>query len=165
MLRLSCPLIVAMALCFLTLAGGRSAVAQGELSVDQQIEVVRSMNEARRQATVAANVQIPAEAADTFWPLYREYRGEVASINDSLKRVVLRYAEQYESLTGEEAYELAEEALDLQVQRDRLKQKYLKRFTSALPDLDAARVMQIENKIDALAQFALAANIPLAAAR
>ena len=154
--------IVAMVMIWLALlAVPASAVELSELSVDQQIEMVRSLNEARRQATVAANVQMSPETSEAFWPLYRSYRGEVSEINDALKGVILRYAEQYSDLTGDEAYELSEEFLDLQVQRDRLKQKYLKRFTKPLPALDAARVMQIENKLDALAQLALAADIPL----
>ena len=157
---------VAATLCLLALiALPGSAAELSELSVDQQIEMVRSLNEARRQATVAANIQLSQEAANAFWPLYREYRGEVARINDGLKQVIVNYAEQYATLTGDEAYALSEEALKLQVQRDRLKQKYLKRFAKPLPELDAARVMQIENKLDALAQLALAADIPLIGAR
>ena len=101
------------------------AAAMSDLTVDQQIEIVRSLNEAAWQATVAANVERSREAGDAFWPIYRSYRGEVSNLNDSLKAVIL------------------------------------KRFAKALPQLDAARVIQLENKLDALSLAELAFDVPL----
>lgn len=162
--RVSALLTILSAMIFSTLPAARAADLS-ELSVDQQIEMVRSLNEAARQATVAANLDLSRETGDAFWPVYRSYRGEVAAINDSLKSVVVQYAEEYATLTDEQAYSLAAQALKIQIQRDKLKQKYLKRFAKVLPKLTAARVLQIENKLDALALAELALDIPLIQAR
>jgi len=154
--------VVGVLAAWLVLASDTAlAAAPVELTVDQQIEMARSLNEASRQATVAANVQMSQQVSDAFWPVYRSYRGEVGRINDGLKSVILRYASDYSDLAGNEAYDLSEEVLELQVQRDRLKQKYLKQFAKVMPELDAARVMQIENKLDALALVDLAASVPM----
>lgn len=146
------------------LAAAANAAEMSELSVDQQLEMVRSLNEASRQATMAANVKLSQDKADRFWPVYRDYRAEVSRLNDQLKSVIVRYAQDYADIAGEEAYGLSAEALNLQIKRDRLKQKFLKRFSKASSALDAARVMQIENKLDALAQMELAIEIPLVGA-
>lgn len=142
-------------------AVGAQVAEPAELTLDQQIEMARSMNEATRQSTVAANVQVPPDAAERFWPLYRTYRSEVNALNDELKRLVLQYAENYTTISGEDAYDLAEEAASLQIRRDELKQDYLKRFGKVVPPELAARVIQIENKLDALLQAMMAAEIPL----
>ena len=129
------------------------------LSMDQQIQIARSMNESTRQSTVAANLN--ARATDAFWPVYREYRTAVNGLNDQLKNIILRYAERYRDLSGDEAYSLSEQTVNLEIRREKLKQKYLKRFRKVLSPLDAARVFQIENKLDALSRVTLAAEIPL----
>jgi hypothetical protein len=138
-----------------------SAAGPSDLSVDQQIEMARSLNEADRQATMAANVELSAQTAEQFWPVYRDYRTEVGRLNDELKRIILRYADSYGNLEPDTAYSLSEDVLSVQIKRDRLKQKYLKRFSRAASPLIAARAMQIENKLDSLAQVELAAAIPL----
>ena len=132
-----------------------------ELSIEQEIQVARTLTEANRQATVAASLELPADVAEGFWPIYREYRNEVARINDELQTLIFQYAEDYVDLPEDEAYQLAQQALKLQVRRDKLKEKYLKRFTRTLSKLDAARVIQIENKLDALATALLSDQIPL----
>ncbi len=153
---------LAVALCCAALGSSPGYCAQpSTLSIEQQIEIARSMNEATRQSTMAANLDVSAEAADAFWPVYREYRSEVNALNDELKSIILRYAESYQDLSGDEAYQLADQTAKLQIRRDKLRQTYLKRFAKALSPRDAARAFQIENKLDALFQAMLASEIPL----
>lgn len=143
-----------------------SATAAGASnpSVDQQIEMARSLSEAGRQATMAANVELSQQMSEQFWPIYRDYRADVSRLNDELKRIILSYADNYRDIQPAMAYSLSEDALSVQIKRDRLKQKYLKRFSRASSPLIAARVMQIENKLDALAQVELAVSVPLVSA-
>lgn len=131
-----------------------------DLSIDQQIEIMRSETEAQRQLIIKANMSLTEEESANFWPVYREYRSEALEISDKIKDLVVRYAEQYESLSGDTAYSLVSEIFPLQVQQARLKDKYLKRFRKVLSPMDAARAMQIENKIDALLMVELAAEVP-----
>lgn len=152
---------IIIAAAFALLPAGPAVADTHGLSVDQQIEMARSLNEARRQITVAANVELSEAAAETFWPVYRDYRAAVAEVDDELKAVILRYADSYPDIEGSTALVLSEDALKLQVKRDRLKQKYLKRFAKATSPMTAARVMQVENRLDLLAQLGLSESIPL----
>lgn len=133
-----------------------------DLSFDQQIEMIRSETEAERQLIIIANMTLTEQDSANFWPVYREYRSEAVEISDGIKDLVVRYAEQYQSLSGDSAYSLVAEIFPLQIELARLKQKYLKRFRSVLSPMDAARVMQIENKIDALLLAELALEVPAA---
>ena len=163
--RISGAAVMLASLSAFTAAPSAHAADVSDLTIDQQIEMVRSLNEAARQATIAANLEISRDVGDAFWPIYRSYRGEAGGLNDSLKTLILQYADSYADLTDEAAFQLSEKALKLQIQRDKLKQKYLKRFSKALSRRDAARVMQIENKLDALMQAELAVGVPLIQAR
>jgi Spy/CpxP family protein refolding chaperone len=54
------------------------APSAGEPSIDQQIQMVRSLAEAQREATIALNVELTSAESDKFWPIYRDYRNDVA---------------------------------------------------------------------------------------
>lgn len=131
------------------------------MSIDQQIEVARNQTEADRQLILNANLSLTEEESRNFWPVYRAYRNEAMEINDGVKDLVIRYSNQYDNLSGEEAYSLVSEIFPLQMQQAELKKKYLERFSRVLSPMNAARAMQIENKLDALLLVDLAAEIPV----
>jgi Spy/CpxP family protein refolding chaperone len=138
------------------------AFSAEEPSIDQQIQMVRSLTEAQRQTTMAANVDLTGEESDKFWPVYRDYRNDVAKLNDKRVAIIKDFADNYGSLTDDKAKSLIRQSLDNQKARDSLKAKYVGKFEKVLPAVKAARVMQIENKLDALVDVALAVSIPLA---
>jgi hypothetical protein len=130
------------------------------LSIDQQIEIMRTETEAERQIIVMANLSLTEEESEAFWPVYRNYREEAVELNDRIKDLVMRYAYEYDDLSGEMAYSLVEEIFPLQIDMAKLKQKHLKRFAEVVSPMNAARAMQIENKIDGLLLVELSAGIP-----
>ena len=64
-------------------------------------------------------------------------------------------------MTDDKAKVMLDDWLDLQGKELSLKKKYAKKFRKILPDLKVARYFQIENKIEALINASLAAEIPL----
>lgn len=130
------------------------------LSVDQQIEIFRIETEADRQIIVKANMALTEQESEEFWPVYREYRVEALQVSDKIKNLIVRYAEQYETLSEEAAYSMVAETFPLQVELAKLKQKHLKQFRKVLSPMHAARAMQIENKLDALLTAQIAAAVP-----
>ena len=76
-----------------------SAAAAEQPTIDQQVQMVRSLTEAQRQATMAANVVLTEDEATKFWPLYRDYRNDVSKINDKLVALLKDYSENYEAMT------------------------------------------------------------------
>ena len=41
--------------------------------------------------------------SEAFWPLYREYRIEMAKVGDRVSKLLVDYAGQYDTLTDEQA--------------------------------------------------------------
>jgi len=150
---------IALAALVATLA--TPAIAAEEISVDQQIQMVRSLTEAQRQATMAANLTLTDAESQKFWPIYRDYRNEVASLNDKLVALLKEFADNYESISNSKAKSITDGWLRIERQRIELKAKYVEKYSKVLSAVQTARVLQIENKLDALVQVGLAKSIPL----
>ena len=58
---------------------------------------------ADRQAVVAANLPLSEGEAKTFWPVYKEYRGEVEKLGDRLAKLITAYAANYQSMNETKA--------------------------------------------------------------
>jgi hypothetical protein len=138
-----------------------SAAGAEQLTIDQQVQMVRSLTEAQRQATVAANVVLTEDEATKFWPIYREYRLDVSKINDRLVALIKDYSQNFEAMTDAKAKEYTTGYLDVQKQRVDLKSKYVGKFDKVLSPIKTARVLQIETKLDSMVEAGLAKTIPL----
>ena len=137
-----------------------TAVAE-ELSADQQIQIVRSMSEARRAATLATNIALTDAESAAFWPLYREYRNRVEKLNDEAIALMQELANNFDALTNDRAQSLTDRWYAIEKLRIELKQKYANKYAKVLGGVKTARVMQIENRLDALVQIGLLKSIPL----
>jgi hypothetical protein len=172
----SWALTLAGALALLALApGGGAAWAQTpappaaqEQKADEagditsEVEMSRAAIQVRRQALVTAAMDLEPKESDVFWPLYREYRLEMAKVNDRFVRGLGRYLETYDSLTDETAKKMMEEYLSIERARTSVKSKYVSRFLKVLPAKKVARFFQIDNKLDAVINAELAQRVPLA---
>ena len=151
----SVVLVLAVAL----VAGAPGVLAQA--SETDQLHQLRAEIQADRQAVVAANLSLTETEGAAFWPLYREYRGEMAKVGDRLQKLIQDYAKTYESATAEQAKAMVDEMMSIQRAELKVKESYLPRFRKVIPELKVARLLQIENKIDILIRLELADAIPL----
>jgi hypothetical protein len=116
----------------------------------------------KRQALVTAAMDLEAPEADIFWPLYREYRLEMAKVNDRFVKLLVAYMQSYDELSDAEATRLMNEYLAIERARNGVKTKYVPRFREKLPPRKVARFFQVDNKLDAIINADLASVIPLA---
>src|SRR5262245_10365178 len=49
--------------------------------ITNDVELTRAAIQVRRQALVTAAMDLDPKQADGFWPLYRDYRAEMAKVN------------------------------------------------------------------------------------
>ena len=132
-----------------------------QVSETDQLQQLRGEIQADRQAVVAANLKLTAAEGAAFWPLYREYRGDMAKLGDRLQKLIQDYAVTYESATAEQAKAMVDEMMSIQRADLKVKESYLPKFRKVLPEVKVARLLQIENKIDILIKLELAGAIPL----
>jgi flagellar biosynthesis chaperone FliJ len=114
---------------------------------------------------MATVMQLDAEQATKFWPIYKEFELELARIGDQIVTVVHDYAANYENLTPPVADQLATKILSIEQQRNELKRKYYLQVKAGLDAITAARFLQVENQLERLVDLQIAAELPVIRAR
>jgi hypothetical protein len=114
-----------------------------------------------RRDIVRANMLLTETESARFWPLYDEYRAERKKIGDRRVRLITDFLAQQNSMTEDQARALANEDFAILKDTSELKTKWYKKMSKELSERTVARFFHIDEKLDAAADIALAANIPL----
>lgn len=148
-----------LAVLLLFVFGAAPAVA-GE--ADQaSMEILRETLRSNKKALVAVNLALSDEEASAFWPIYDRYQAELTVVGDRLLQVIEDYKRTFGSTTDEEARKLVDDYLAIERDRVELRRSYVEPFAEALRGRKLMRFYQIENKIDAVMRYELAASIPV----
>ena len=138
---------------------GASNVVSGDIL--DEIALTRAAIQTRRQAIVTSAMDLTAPESQAFWPLYRDYRTDMAKVDDRLVDLIIVYAGNYNSLNDDMAAKLLNDYLDIERTRLDIKTQYVPRFLGVLPATKVARFYQVDNKLDKKIQAELASEIPL----
>ena len=128
---------------------------------EASMEILRDTLRSNKKAFVAVNLALSDEQARAFWPVYDRYQAELTVVGDRLLQVIEDYKRTFGNTTDDQARELVDEYLVIQRDRVELLQSYVELFAEALPGRKLMRFYQIENKIDAVMRYELAASIPV----
>lgn len=151
--RLGLAAVLSLAL----VTGAAWAADSGQSEQSILMDTIR----ANRKAFVAVNLDLSAEEAKGFWPVYDKYQGELNPISDKVIAVVDEYVGHYGELKDDRAVELMKEYLTAEADRNKVRQSYLPEFSKVVSGRTVARFYQLENKIDALLRYELAEKIPV----
>jgi Spy/CpxP family protein refolding chaperone len=150
-------------ICFIVLAavllGTMPAVAQ--VSDTDYLQQLRTDIQSDRQALVAASLGLTDEEGEAFWPVYRDYRSDMAKVGDRMQTLIQDYAEIWDTATEEQAKTMVNQMLAIQRDELKVRKSHLSKFRKVLPEVKVARFLQIENKIDVIVKLGLADVIPL----
>ena len=130
-------------------------------ATDIDLEILRDTIRANKKALVAANLNLTDDEQQKFWPLFDRYQKELTAIHDRYLRVIQDYTASFETLTDEHALKLIDDYLGAEDDRAKLRRAYVTQFSAVIPGLKVARFYQIENKMDAVLRYDLAATIPV----
>ena len=99
-----------------------------------------------------------------FWVLYDEYDAELRKIGATYIDAVTEFVDLYQAgaLTDDNADRLLDTYFDIQIAITQLRQGYLGEFREILSGVQVMRFYQLENKVRAEVNAALALAIPLA---
>lgn len=127
----------------------------------EEIALLRSMAQTERTATVGQHMVLTATEGQAFWPLYNQYRADVAAAQDKRIKLITDYAAKYETLNDADARRLLDDYFDYQSNVLNVRRNYVSKFAKVLPGTKLARFFQIENKLDAVVDLTIASEIPL----
>jgi hypothetical protein len=116
---------------------------------------------ADKKLLVAENMGLTDAEGKAFWPVYESYQSDLLMQRARLGEMIESYAKNYNSMTSEAAKKLTDTFLSIKTDQVKLVSSYVPRFRKILPEAKVARFVQIENKVDAILNYELAASIPL----
>jgi hypothetical protein len=154
------PMSIVRPLIVLLVAAFAVPAFAGE-ATDANLDILRQTLRANKKAIVATSLTLTDTEAAQFWPLYDRYQGELTAVNDRLVKVLEDYTASFKTLSDEKAKSLIEQYLSVDEDRAKIRRTYLPEFAKMLPGKKVARFYQIENKIEAILRYDLAAEIPV----
>lgn len=150
-------IVLALGLSFATVADVRAGSEAPTTDLSILLETIR----ANRKALVAVNLALSPEEGAKFWPVYDRYQQEMNASGDRLSVIIDDYAKNFGALSNEKALQLMQDYLAVEAERIKVRQTYLPEFAKILPGRTVARFYQIENKMDAVLRYDIAASIPV----
>jgi Spy/CpxP family protein refolding chaperone len=156
MKTLLCTATVALALTL-----GLPASAQDKPASQLTTAELLARIQTDKRALVEKGMNLTPEEAKKFWPLYDQFQRELEVQQRAYNRAVLDFLQAGASITDANAKRLAEEALAATTAEAKLREKHFRQLLKVLPARQAARYVQIENKLQAVVRFEAAKIIPL----
>jgi len=154
-------LLAATLICVLSSAAAAGPETGAAAAPETQQGILLDTIRANRKAFIAVNLELGAEEAAKFWPLYDRYQKELSAIGDRIAALVDDYTASFRDLSNDKAVKLMEDYLAAEAERVQVRRTYLPDFAKILPGRTVARFYQIENKMDAVLRYDLAATIPV----
>ena len=141
-------------------AAAPSSDAQDK-NIQEYIELLRANVRQEKAQIMGAVMQLSADDAAKFWPIYAEYNAALTKINDQRVANIQEYARSYSQLTDEKADELVQNAMGYQKMRSELLAKYYDRVKQALGAITAARFLQVESQLLLIIDLQIDSSLPL----
>ena len=129
-------------------------------SIVQAQKLVRSST----RQMLEEELMLSEEEWAAFWPLYDKFRAEMLKIEEQYIDLVSDFVDRYQAgdLTDEDADRLLDAYHDIQMDALQVRQRYVRHFRKIISGIKLMRFYQLENKVRAEVDAALALAIPLA---
>ena len=135
--------------------------ASSEAEFAKAVEESRTILRAERKLVVSRNLDLTAEEASAFWPLYDQYMTDMTAAGDLRLKLIVDFADNYTSMTDEKANQLLNDAQKYEQKALDVRKQHVNKMRKALPATKLARFFQIESKLNAINNLILAKEIPL----
>ena len=152
------------ALALSGLLTARPAQAQGGQPTNalDQLELTRANIQERRQQIVQQIMELTPSQSDKFWPVYRDFRNEIARVSDQRVERIDKFAKQAATMSDEQSEKLLHQWFSLREQQIGVQKKYAGKFRKVLPGAKVVRFYQTENLLDTIVSANIQASMPVA---
>jgi hypothetical protein len=134
----------------------------GRPSSGDQLELSRANIQTRRQEIVQQLMELTPAESEKFWPVYREFRNDIAKQGDERVDWLERFANQASTMSDEQSKKLLDEWFSLREKQIDLQKKYAGKFRKAVPGAKVVRFYQVENALNTIVSANLQAALPVA---
>lgn len=137
------------------------AAPQGHVLSSQELDMLRKDIRSQKKQLMAQNLRLSDEQATKFWPLYDQYTAELVKINNKKYATIQQFADQFGTLTDEQALALIRQWLTVDTQVAQLRVKYLPIVAEAIGGKQAATWAQLDRRLQMMIDLQLGARVPL----
>ena len=97
-----------------------------------------------KKQIIAENMELSDAEAEKFWPVYDQYSAELSKIYDVKLALLNDYADNYSSMTGEQAESYIRKRAEVEQSITQLRLKYMPGFRKVLSGRETALFYQID---------------------
>jgi hypothetical protein len=151
--------IAMIVLVGVSLMNGNRALAQAPS--DEDINLFRKDVRSLKKQIIAANMDLTDTEAQQFWPIYDRYMGELAAITDTKYALLKEYAQNYTTMTSDQAETYIKGRADVEESIMQLRLKYLPIFRKVLSGKATALFFQMDWRLSLIMDLQLASQTPL----
>ena len=144
-----------------TVVPQESSSRSAALISKQDLDLLRKDLRAKRKELIAANLKLTETEAERFWPMYEQYIKELIAINDNKFALIQDYANNYQTMTSDQALLFIRQWLDFDIATNQLRQKYVPMVSKVLDGKKAATFFQLDRRIAMMMEIQVSSQMPL----
>lgn len=153
-------------LCALTavaaLGAAQTTLAAPKSNLTDEAQATIAELQADKRAVVLATLNLSDEQLAKFTPIYDEYQAEMKKLLTQANNLGNRlFVADYGGMTDAESKAIMKEFFQLRSERLKLLEKYAGKLDKKLSHTKVFQWVQVENKIQALLDVAVAASVPI----
>src|SRR5258708_13783702 len=99
---------------------------------DEEVSLFRKDVRSMRKQIIAANMDLTDTEAQQFWPIFDRYTAELVAVTDKKYALLKEYAENYDTITSEQAMSYIEGRAAAEESIMQLRLKYIPVFRKVL---------------------------------
>jgi hypothetical protein len=140
------------------------AFAQDAANIGAKIRETQALVAKEFRQIIREEMMLTDAESKEFWPLYERYSAEKRVINEPYFAGLIEYVDRYYNgdLEDEHAERLMNTYFEVNQGVLRKRHEYVKKFGKVMSSIKVMRFFQLENKVQAEVNAALAVTIPLA---
>jgi hypothetical protein len=126
----------------------------------EEVDLMQAAFGMDKKAIVADFVKPSPAQKDAFWKLYDEYETQRKALGKERIELLKQYADQYLTMTGEQADAWSKKVMELQKKTDNLITTYYTKVKGISDGIVATQFYQIENYILTAIRMQVLENVP-----
>ena len=156
--------LIPRAIAVVLLLAAAPAFAQQGADIGAKIRETQALVAKEFRQILREEMMFTEAESKEFWPLYERYSAEKRAISEPYFAGLIEYVDRYYNgdLTDEHADRLMDTYFEVQQAILRKREEYVKKFGKVMSSVKVMRFFQLENKVQAEVNAALAVTIPLA---
>jgi hypothetical protein len=151
--------VMTVALAGVSWMNGATAFAQS--AADEDLALFRKDVRSLKKQIIAATMELTDKEAEEFWPIYDRYTAELITITDAKYAPLGQYAQNYDSITDEQAENYIKGRAAVEDSIMKLSLKYLPVFLQVLSGRSTALFFQMDWRLSLIIDLQLASQTPL----